>query len=134
MDDSGVSFDGEDRGGNLEDPIQGTIVTYCNELLKIAVSLRASDMHLEPREGGILPRYRVDGQLRSGGLIPKDLQPPIVSRFKVLANLDITENRLPQDGRFRATIGGHVFDFRVSSLPSIHGEKIVMRYSTAPVW
>jgi type II secretory ATPase GspE/PulE/Tfp pilus assembly ATPase PilB-like protein len=127
MDDSGVAFDGEGRGGDLEDPVQNTIVIYCNELLKIAVSLRASDMHLEPREGGLLPRYRVDGQLRSGEMIPKDLQPPIVSRFKVLANLDITENRLPQDGRFRATIGGHVFDFRVSSLPSIHGEKIVMR-------
>lgn len=127
MDESGVTFDGEARGGDLDDPIMGTIVTYCNELLKIAVGLRASDMHLEPREHGLLPRYRVDGHLRSGGLIPKELQAPIVSRFKVLSNLDITENRLPQDGRFRATIGGHVFDFRVSSLPSIHGEKIVMR-------
>ena len=126
MDDSGVIFDSEKRD-DLNDPIMGTIVTYCNELLKIAVGLRASDMHLEPREDGILPRYRVDGHLRSGGLIPKELQAPILSRFKVLANLDITENRLPQDGRFRATIGGHVFDFRVSSLPSIHGEKIVMR-------
>ncbi len=127
MDDSGVVFDSEARSNDLDDPIMGTIVTYCNELLKIAVGLRASDMHLEPRENGVLPRYRVDGHLRSGGIIPKELQAPIISRFKVLGNLDITENRLPQDGRFRATIGGHIFDFRVSSLPSIHGEKIVMR-------
>ena len=127
LDDSGVLFDSEARENDLDDPIMGTIVTYCNELLKIAVGLRASDMHLEPREQGVLPRYRVDGHLRSGGIIPKELQAPIISRFKVLANLDITENRLPQDGRFRATIGGHIFDFRVSSLPSIHGEKIVMR-------
>ena len=126
MDDSGVVFEGE-KSNAIDDPVMGTIVTYCNELLKIAVSMRSSDMHLEPREEGLLPRYRVDGQLRAGGIIPKELQPPIISRFKVLANIDITENRLPQDGRFRATIGGRVFDFRVSSLPSIHGEKIVMR-------
>ncbi len=126
LDNSGVLFDSEPRD-NLDDAAMGTIVTYCNELLKIAVGLRASDMHLEPREHGLMPRYRVDGHLRSGGVIPKELQAPILSRFKVLGNLDITETRLPQDGRFRATIGGHVFDFRVSSLPSIHGEKIVMR-------
>jgi type II secretory ATPase GspE/PulE/Tfp pilus assembly ATPase PilB-like protein len=126
MDDSGVVFEGE-RANQVEDPVMGTIVTYCNELLKIAVAMRSSDMHLEPREDGLLPRYRVDGQLRAGGVIPKELQPPIISRFKVLANLDITENRMPQDGRFRATIGGRIFDFRVSSLPSIHGEKVVMR-------
>jgi type II secretory ATPase GspE/PulE/Tfp pilus assembly ATPase PilB-like protein len=126
MDDSGVVFEGE-RSNQIEDPVMGTIVTYCNELLKIAVAMRSSDMHLEPREDGLLPRYRVDGQLRAGGIIPKELQPPIISRFKVLANLDITENRMPQDGRFRATIGGRIFDFRVSSLPSIHGEKVVMR-------
>ena len=127
MDDSGVVFEGENHRDSLSDPVMGTIVTYCNELLKIAVNLRSSDMHLEPREHGLLPRYRVDGHLRSGGMIPKELQAPITSRFKVLANLDITENRMPQDGRFRATIGGHVFDFRVSTLPSIYGEKVVMR-------
>ncbi len=126
FDDTGVVFESE-RANLAEDPIAGTIVTYCNALLKIAVEMRASDMHLEPREDGLLPRYRVDGHLRAGGIIPKELQPPIVSRFKVLSNIDITEQRLPQDGRFRATIGGRIFDFRVSSLPGIHGEKIVMR-------
>jgi type II secretory ATPase GspE/PulE/Tfp pilus assembly ATPase PilB-like protein len=126
LDDSGVVIEGE-RRDQIEDPVQGTIVTYCNELLKIAAQMRASDMHLEPREKALIPRYRVDGHLRAGGEIPKELQPPIISRFKVLSNLDITEQRLPQDGRFRATIGGRVYDFRVSTLPTIHGEKLVMR-------
>src|SRR5690606_30871555 len=75
MDDSGVIMHGEgDRG---DDPNLGAIIVYVNELLKIAVQMRASDMHLEPREDGLLPRYRVDGQLRPGGLIPKELMPPI---------------------------------------------------------
>src|SRR4028118_2016800 len=125
MDNSGVVFEGETIGE--DDPVAGATVRFCNELLIIAVARGASDMHLEPRTEGLLPRYRIDGHLLAGGLIPRELQPSITSRFKVLANLDISENRLPQDGRFRATVGGHVFDFRVSTLPSIHGEKIVMR-------
>ena len=125
LDDSGVLIHGEEN--RLGDADLGPIIQYVNELLKIAVQMRASDMHLEPRGDGLLPRYRVDGHLRSGGIIPAELQPPILSRLKVLSNLDITENRLPQDGRFRATIGGHVFDFRVSTLPTIYGEKIVIR-------
>jgi type II secretory ATPase GspE/PulE/Tfp pilus assembly ATPase PilB-like protein len=125
MTDDGVIIQGEED--RQSDPTFGPIITYTNELLKIAVQLRASDMHLEPREGDLLPRYRVDGQLRSGGSIPAEIRAPIISRLKVLANLDISEMRLPQDGRFRATIGGRVFDFRVSTLPSIHGEKVVIR-------
>lgn len=127
LDDTGVKIAGE-FSSNTDDAIPGTIVQYCNELLQFAVSLRASDLHLEPRESGLLPRYRIDGELRTfGNPIPKELQAPIVSRFKVLSNIDITENRLPQDGRFRAYVGGRTFDFRVSTLPSVHGEKVVMR-------
>jgi len=125
LDESGVIIQGEENRG---DGSNSEIVIYVNELLKIAVQMRASDMHLEPREDGLLPRYRVDGHLRSGGIIPGELQPPIISRLKVLSDLDITENRLPQDGRFRATVGGHVFDFRVSTLPTIYGEKVVIRF------
>jgi len=125
LDESGVRVEGEEE--HFEDPTQGAIITYCNELLKIAVQMRASDMHLEPTLEGLQPRYRIDGQLRSGGLIPKELQPSIVSRFKVLSQLNITEMRLPQDGRFRASVGGRTFDFRVSTLPSLHGEKVVLR-------
>ncbi|MEO6908201.1 MAG: GspE/PulE family protein, partial [Abditibacteriaceae bacterium] len=125
LDDSGVRVEGEEA--RFDDPTQGAIITYCNELLKIAVQMRASDMHLEPTHEGLQPRYRIDGQLRSGGLIPKELQPAIVSRFKVLSQLDITESRLPLDGRFRASVGGKTFDFRVSTLPSMYGEKVVLR-------
>lgn len=125
LDDSGVRVEGEEE--HFEDPTQGAIITYCNELLKIAVQMRASDMHLEPTLEGLQPRYRIDGQLRSGGLIPAELQSSIVSRFKVLSQLNITETRLPQDGRFRASVGGRTFDFRVSTLPSLHGEKVVLR-------
>ncbi|BCM90871.1 putative type II secretion system protein E [Abditibacteriota bacterium] len=109
------------------DPAQAPVVRYANELLKYAISLGASDVHFEPQPKGLLPRYRVDGALQAGQLLPIELSPPILSRFKVLANLDITEQRLPQDGRFRVKIGTKVIDFRVSSLPSLHGEKIVLR-------
>lgn len=126
LDESGVIFEGENR---IEqgDPAPNTVVLYCNELLRQAVLRGASDLHVEPREDGLLPRYRIDGHLQPGALLTADMSTPVIARFKVLANLDITENRLPQDGRFRATVGGHLFDFRVSSLPSIHGEKIVIR-------
>lgn len=125
MDESGVVVQGEED--RADDPNMGPIILYVNQLISIAVEMRASDMHLEPREDGLLPRYRVDGQLRPGGLIPKELMPPIVSRLKVLCNLDITEQRLPQDGRFRASVGGLIYDFRVSTLPTIYGEKVVIR-------
>ncbi len=109
------------------DPAQAPVVRYANELLRYAITLGASDVHFEPQPGGLLPRYRVDGALQGGQLLPLELSAPILSRFKVLANLDITEQRMPQDGRFRVKIGTKVIDFRVSSLPSLHGEKIVLR-------
>jgi type II secretory ATPase GspE/PulE/Tfp pilus assembly ATPase PilB-like protein len=121
-----VRIVGESRAE--DDAIPNHVVHYCNSLLHFAVSLRASDLHLEPREDSLLPRYRVDGALRTFGVpIDKEFQLPILSRFKVLSGLDITENRMPQDGRFRAIIGGRTFDFRVSTMPGIHGEKMVMR-------
>lgn len=109
------------------DPSQAPVITFTNELLRLAITMGASDIHLEPRADGLLPRYRIDGQLRPGQLLPMELTLPMVSRMKVIGGLDITENRMPQDGRFRATLGRRTFDFRVSSLPSIHGEKIVLR-------
>ena len=126
FDETGVVFTGEHRV-EAGDPGSSAIGLFCNAMLQQAVELGASDVHLEPHGNGLLPRFRIDGQLRSGELLSPDVQAPIISRLKVLANLDITEQRLPQDGRFRAVIGGHTFDFRVSTLPSIHGEKIVMR-------
>lgn len=127
LDDSGVIFEGEMSQTREESESASPIVKYVNELLKYAVEIRASDMHFEPRADGLLARYRVDGHLRTGSLVPTEIQAPIISRLKVLGGLDITESRLPQDGRFRAIIGGRIFDFRVSSMPSLHGEKIVLR-------
>jgi type II secretory ATPase GspE/PulE/Tfp pilus assembly ATPase PilB-like protein len=111
----------------VADPSQAPVVRWANELLRLAITMGASDIHLEPRPEGLLPRYRIDGQLRPGQMLPPDLSVPVISRLKIVGNLDITENRMPQDGRFRAHLGSRTFDFRVSSLPSIHGEKIVMR-------
>jgi type II secretory ATPase GspE/PulE/Tfp pilus assembly ATPase PilB-like protein len=129
LDSSGVRILGEAaRDRDDDDGTMGVIVAYCNEMLRFAVESRASDMHLEPRETHLRPRYRIDGELQSLGQdVPRELQAPILSRYKLLANLDITETRMPQDGRFRAIIGGRQFDFRVSTLPSIYGEKMVMR-------
>jgi len=125
LDSAEVLYDGEEPGSI--DESRGPTVQWCNELLKIAVQTRSSDMHLEPRPDGLLPRYRIDGHLRPGNLLPREYMPAIISRFKVLGNLDIAENRMPQDGRFRASVGGRLFDFRVSTLPGMHGEKVVLR-------
>ncbi len=125
MDDSGVLLAGEAE--HIEDPMMSTTVKFCNEIILKAVEVRASDVHLEPRANGLMPRFRIDGLLRSGKLLPREMQAPIVSRIKVMARLNITETRLSQDGRFRALVGGRLFDFRVSTLPGLHGEKVVMR-------
>lgn len=124
FDDSGVVIENE---GRIEDEAVSATVKLCNEILKEAVRLRASDIHLEPRANAMLTRYRVDGYLRSGLQIPKEVQPAVVSRMKVMANLNIAETRLSQDGRFNAKVGGRLFDFRVSTLPGTHGEKVVLR-------
>ena len=120
-----VRLDGDDS--DIEDAAMGATVRAANEILLKAVQMGASDVHLEPRTNGVLPRYRVDGHLRTGALLPREMLAPLVSRMKVMANLNITETRLSQDGRFRASVGGHRLDFRVSTLPGIHGEKVVLR-------
>ena len=96
-------------------------------ILKHAVEGGASDIHIEPFEEKVRVRFRVDGILHSSLYLPKKIHLPIVSRIKILSNLKIDETRKPQDGRFRATVGGKKIDFRVSSLPTNHGEKVVMR-------
>ena len=117
----------EGSESNVGDPALAPVVRFANEMLKMAIADGASDVHLEPRPDGLLPRYRIDGSLRSQRVLPPELSLPLVSRFKVLAGIDITEQRLPQDGRFRAKYGQRTFDFRVSTLPNLHGEKVVLR-------
>ncbi len=103
------------------------IVRLTNWLLHRAVEERASDIHIEPQLNELIVRFRVDGLLREEQRLPKWTQGAVVSRIKVLANLDIAEKRLPQDGRLVAEIQGRRVDMRVSTLPVTSGEKVVMR-------
>jgi len=96
-------------------------------ILKSAIFIGASDIHVEATEKSCIVRERVDGMLRQSFIFDKDIFSPLSSRLKLLSNLDIAERRKPQDGRFSATITKKEFDFRVSTLPTIYGESIVMR-------
>ncbi len=106
-----------------DSPIAKTV----NLLLEYAIRSGASDIHIEPREGFIQVRYRVDGVLKEVNRLPKNISNALVSRVKILSNLKIDERRVPQDGRFKIKLGGRQFAFRVSTLPITDGEKIVMR-------
>ena len=103
------------------------IVKLVNALITSAVSERASDIHLEPDEDTLRVRLRVDGLLREAVVLPKHLQPAVVSRVKILSDLDIADSRLPKDGRFRFTTDDHEVDVRVSTFPTIYGENVVLR-------
>jgi type IV pilus assembly protein PilB len=103
------------------------IVRLVNWILTKAVNERASDIHLEPQEKDIILRYRVDGLLREVERLPKWATGPVVSRIKVLSNLDIAEKRAPQDGRFKVEIAQRPIELRVSTLPTTYGEKVVIR-------
>ena len=103
------------------------VIRAVNRLIADAVDARASDIHLEPTDDRLTVRFRIDGVLREMAPKPAAMRAPIVSRIKVLANLNIAERRLPQDGRLRLTVRGHEIDLRVATAPSIHGESVVMR-------
>ncbi len=105
----------------------GPVVKIVNMILVQALKEKASDIHIEPFEKTIKLRYRVDGNLIEASSPPKSLQLPMASRIKILAGLDIAERRLPQDGRFRIRVSGKEIDLRISILPTVHGEKIVIR-------
>jgi type II secretion system protein E len=103
------------------------VIKLVNLLLVNAIQDRASDLHIEPFTGTLRIRYRVDGVLREIPSPPKSLQVGLLSRIKVMANLNIAENRIPQDGRIRLSISGKEVDLRVACVPTVHGESIVMR-------
>ncbi|MCD8509090.1 MAG: Flp pilus assembly complex ATPase component TadA [Bacillus sp. (in: Bacteria)] len=103
------------------------MVKLVNQILLRAVQERASDIHIDVQESKVVIRYRVDGVLRTERTLPKHMQNMLSARIKIMANLDITENRVPQDGRIKVNIDYHPIDLRVSSLPTVYGEKIVMR-------
>jgi len=103
------------------------IVSIVNSLLDQAVHDKASDVHIEPSEDKVRVRFRVDGVLREVITFPKSTQAPLLSRIKIMAEMDIAEKRLPQDGRIKIMKKGREIDVRVSTLPTILGEKVVMR-------
>ncbi|HPQ82694.1 MAG TPA: GspE/PulE family protein, partial [Candidatus Saccharimonas sp.] len=104
-------------------PIAQTV----NLLLEFAIRSQASDIHIEPREGFVQVRYRVDGVLKEVNQLPRNVLGALVSRIKILANLKIDERRVPQDGRFKIKVAGKQYALRVSTLPIADGEKVVMR-------
>lgn len=111
----------------LEDDDESPIINTLDQILTTGVQLKASDIHIDPQEQHVHVRYRIDGQLRSEKTIPKQFQNSLIARIKILANLNITQTRLPQDGRIKTTVGVTPVDLRISSLPTVNGEKIVIR-------
>ena len=103
------------------------VVRLLELLINDAIAKSATDLHIEPEEAIVRTRCRVDGVLMSGDTIPKELQAPLVSRIKVLAGLDITEQRLPQDGRISQMVNGRRVDLRVATFPTTFGEKVAIR-------
>lgn len=119
----------EDLGGERLERIaeQPPVMKLVNQIILQAVRDKASDIHIEPEKDALGVRYRIDGILHKVSSPPKELHLPIVSRIKVMANLDIVERRLPQDGRIQTSVEGRDIDLRVSTFPTIHGEKVVLR-------
>ncbi|MBA4373797.1 MAG: type II secretion system protein GspE [Thermodesulfovibrio sp.] len=118
----------EEDVGHLKDlASEAPIIRLVNLLITRAVESRASDIHIEPFEDELRVRYRIDGVLHETESVPKKLQAAIVSRIKIMAKLNIAERRLPQDGRIRLKVGAIEVDLRVSTIPILHGESVVMR-------
>jgi type IV pilus assembly protein PilB len=131
LDDMGLSDADEveaDLGAALKDAEGAPIINLANKIMVKALTDGASDIHIEPQEEMLRIRYRKDGVLQQAfEPFPKKIIPAITSRFKIMANLDIAERRVPQDGRIRRAFQGKTVDFRVNTLPSRYGEKICMR-------
>ena len=104
-----------------------SILLLIDVILKTCINSRASDIHVEPTEKNCVVRARIDGKLVETFIFEKEIYPPLASRLKLLANLDIAEKRKPQDGRFSTLVGDREYDFRISNLPILYGESIVMR-------
>ena len=106
---------------------EAPIAKIVSTILEFAVKSRASDVHIEPQEDRVRVRYRIDGILHERLILPRNVHEAVISRIKILSGMKIDEKRVPQDGRFNFRAGGEEVDLRVSSLPTVHGEKIVMR-------
>ncbi|MBI5274178.1 MAG: type II secretion system ATPase GspE [Chlamydiales bacterium] len=111
----------------LNEKSDSSVIRMLNMILLEALQLKSSDIHLEPIEHGMIVRYRIDGVLQARHKAPKEIVHQLVTRIKVLARLDIAEHRLPQDGRIKLKLGDREIDFRVSTVPTAYGERIVLR-------
>jgi len=124
----GISRGGDEDVDHLRDlASEAPIIRLVNRLILNAVEIRASDIHFEPFENEFKVRYRIDGILHDVESPPRRLQAAIISRVKIMAKLDIAERRLPQDGRIKLKIGDKEIDFRISTIPTLFGESLVMR-------
>jgi type IV pilus assembly protein PilB len=120
--------DQEDEQEDLEKMAgQSPVIKFVNYLISNAIREGASDIHIEPKDKFTRIRYRIDGVLFEMKQSPSKMHPAVVSRIKIMSNLDISERRLPQDGKISVIVGGREIDLRVSTLPTSHGEKVVIR-------
>ena len=126
--------EGEGAGGDVDDvehlrdlASEAPVIRLVNLVIQRAVELRASDIHIEPFENRLKVRYRIDGVLEEGESPPQNLTAAVISRIKIMAKLNIAERRLPQDGRIMLRVQGKELDLRVSTVPTAHGESVVMR-------
>ena len=129
-----MSLDGKEASdavasisGAMEMEDDSPVVRYVQQLIVEAYRMRASDIHIEPAKTSIKVRYRVDGVMQEMPVPPKRAQRSILSRLKIMAGMDISERRIPQDGRIKMAVGSKVIDLRVSALPAVYGESLVMR-------
>lgn len=120
-------FQDNEQQGEAMASEEAPAVRILDQLLQTGVQLKASDLHIDPQERDVAIRYRIDGRLKTEKHVPKSVQQSLIARIKILANLNITESRLPQDGRIKTMIGLSPVDLRISSLPTVFGEKIVVR-------
>jgi type II secretory ATPase GspE/PulE/Tfp pilus assembly ATPase PilB-like protein/CheY-like chemotaxis protein len=119
--------DEEEAAASAEQASQRPILRLVDGMIADGVTNRASDIHIETVEGGVVVRYRIDGVLRQVMKIPRSAGVPLVSRIKIMSGLDIADRLRPQDGRARVSVNGEAVDLRVSTLPATHGEKVVIR-------
>ena len=122
-----LASEDDDTAVSAEEASQRPIIRLVDMMLADGVSSRASDIHVEPIEGGVVVRYRIDGVLRQVMRIPRNAGLPLISRIKIMSGLDIADRLRPQDGRARVSVNGEPVDLRISTLPASLGEKVVIR-------
>ncbi|GAB4396982.1 MAG: type II secretion system ATPase GspE [Rhodoferax sp.] len=127
-DEPGLDTDSGEFVEHLRDlASEAPVIRLVNQIIGRVIDLRASDIHLEPFDDGLHVRYRVDGEIATAEVVSPQLSAAVSSRVKLMAHLDIAERRLPQDGRIKTRVKGRELDLRVSTVPTVHGESVVMR-------